>query len=86
MNSTGHRKLGERGVQSLCVFQCLIKTVRQANPGIVLTVGFVLKSNWFYQATVSKTKSAKSMQLKTWNKKIDSKNPIPHSHYKCMES
>lgn len=52
MNSTGHRKLGERGVQSLCVFQCLIKTVRQANPGIVLTVGFVLKSNWFYQATV----------------------------------
>lgn len=51
MNSTGHRKLGERGVQSLCVFQCLIKTV-QANPGIVLTVGFVLESNWFYQATV----------------------------------
>lgn len=52
MNSTGHRKLGERGVQSLCVFQCLIKTVRQANPGIVLTVGFVLESNWFYQTTV----------------------------------
>lgn len=52
MNSTGHRKLGERGVQSLCVFQCLIKTVRQANPGIVLTVGFVLESNLFYQATV----------------------------------
>lgn len=52
MNSTGHRKLGERGVQSLCVFQCLIKTVHQANPGIVLTVGFVLESNWFYQATV----------------------------------
>lgn len=52
MNSTGHRKLGERGVQSLCVFQCLIKTVRQANPGIVFTVGFVLESNWFYQATV----------------------------------
>lgn len=52
MNSTGHRKLGERGVQSLCVFQCLIKTVSQANPGIVLTVGFVLESNWFYQATV----------------------------------
>lgn len=52
MNSTGHGKLGERGVQSLCVFQCLIKTVRQANPGIVLTVGFVLESNWFYQATV----------------------------------
>lgn len=52
MNSTGHIKLGERGVQSLCVFQCLIKTVRQANPGIVLTVGFVLESNWFYQATV----------------------------------
>lgn len=52
MNSTGHRKLGERGVQSLCVFQCLIKTLRQANPGIVLTVGFVLESNWFYQATV----------------------------------
>lgn len=52
MNSTGHRKLGERGVQSLYVFQCLIKTVRQANPGIVLTVGFVLESNWFYQATV----------------------------------
>lgn len=51
MNSTGHRKLGERGVQSLCVFQCLIKTV-QANPGIVLTVGFVFESNWFYQATV----------------------------------
>lgn len=51
MNSTGHRKLGERGVQSLCVFQCLIKTLRQANPGIVLTVGFVLESNWFYQAT-----------------------------------
>lgn len=51
MNSTGHRKLGERGVQSLCVFQCLIKTI-QANPGIVLTVGFVLESNWFYQATV----------------------------------
>lgn len=45
LNSTGHRKLGERGVQSLCVFQCLIKTVRQANPGIVLTVGFVLESN-----------------------------------------
>lgn len=52
MNSTGHRKLGERGVQSLCVFQCLIKTLRQDNPGIVLTVGFVLESNWFYQATV----------------------------------
>lgn len=52
MNSTCHRKLGERGVQSLCVFQCLIKTLRQANPGIVLTVGFVLESNWFYQATV----------------------------------
>lgn len=52
MNSAGHRKLGERGVQSLCVFQCLIKTLRQANPGIVLIVGFVLESNWFYQATV----------------------------------
>lgn len=72
------------GVQSLCAFQCLIKTV-QANPGIVLTLGFVLESNWFYQATV-KLKSAKSMQLKTWNKKIDSKNLIPNSHYKCMES
>lgn len=35
----------------ISVFDKKLKTV-QANPGIVLTVGFVLESNWFYQATV----------------------------------